>query len=206
MITTRTSTWLVLGSVSLVAIGLGLHSSPKAAPVAKAQINAAVLNLAYVIRYYKKWDDFREVYKKKQEGFEAELKDFKQDIDKLTNEIATAGDDESREQLEKQKKDAQRSMDERTHDAKKELDELESKNLVEMYKEVAAAAERHAKAHGIEMELHCQDGTTLDEVNNPTNIGRKINQEALYPMYLAPGVDISKEVVAALNEDYDRAK
>jgi Skp family chaperone for outer membrane proteins len=91
-------------------------------------------------------------------------------------------------------------MQDKTDEGKQVLADMEAKQFSEIYKDVMGAAERHAKANGIEMVMHFNDGTTEAEVNNPNNIGRKMGQGALFPLYLAPGLDISKDVLTALNE------
>jgi Skp family chaperone for outer membrane proteins len=206
--TARRSTCFVLGSLSLMAVGFALHANPKEppAPATKPEVKAAVLNLSYVIKNWKKWKEFQEEYKKKLEGYDDQLKSMKKardDKDQLARNTADAG---AREALIEEMDNLSKRMKEITDEGKKTLEEIESKQFSDIYKAVTDAAELHAKAHGIEVVMHYNDGTTEDEINNPKNVTRKLGQGALFPLYLAPGVDISREVLAALNEDYDRAK
>ncbi len=38
------------------------------------------------------------------------------------------------------------------------------------------------------------------------NVSRKIQNGSLFPLYVAPGVDITKELVDTLNESYRKSK
>jgi Skp family chaperone for outer membrane proteins len=206
--TARRSTWFVLSSLSFMAVGFALHANPKdsSAPAAKPQVKGAVLNLSYVIKNWKKWKEFQEEYKKKLEGYDDQLKSMKKardDKDQLARNTADAA---AREALIEEMDNLSKRMKEITDEGKKTLEEIESKQFADVYKAVTDAAARHAKAHGIEVVMHYNDGTNEDEINNPKNVARKLGQGALFPIYLAPGVDISKELVAALNEEYDRPK
>ena len=42
--------------------------------------------------------------------------------------------------------------------------------------------------------------TTEAEMNTANNIGRRMNQGACFPLYVTPGMDISEEVLAYLNQ------
>jgi Skp family chaperone for outer membrane proteins len=201
--TARRSIWIVLGSLGLMAVGFALHADPKAspAPSTEPQIKAAVLNLSYVIKNYKKWKDFQEEYKKKLEGYDDQLKSMKKAYDEKDQLARTTEDAAARKALIEDLENLSNRMKEITDEGKKVLADIETKQFSEIYKEVKVAAERHSKAHGIEIVMHYNDGTTEDEVNNPNNVGRKMGQGALFPLYVAPGVDISKEVLAALNKE-----
>jgi Skp family chaperone for outer membrane proteins len=226
--TMRRSTWFVLGTLGLTAIGFALAAGPaggsrgdeapreqqikdleKQVQALNGKLNelkqqepkAAILNLSYVIKHYKKWKDFQEEYKSALGRFDAQLKAQKEDLDELSKELMKPDlDADRRKQIEKQMKEIQRAMQDKTDEGKQTLAAMEAKQFSEIYKDVTGAAERHANANGIEMVMHYNDGTTDAEVNNPMNIGRKMGQGALFPLYVAPGMDISKDVLTALNE------
>ncbi|HEY7428872.1 MAG TPA: hypothetical protein VH682_31870, partial [Gemmataceae bacterium] len=46
---------------------------------------------------------------------------------------------------------------------------------------------------------HYNDAVTPEDFMSPQNIARKLNTGALMPLYAAPGMDISQEVVNMLN-------
>ena len=73
-----------------------------------------------------------------------------------------------------------------------------------IYREVQEAAQRVAVAHGYDMVLHYNDPTTSAEYWSAGNIVRKMQAGACMPIYFAPGIDISADVVNALNQAYSR--
>ena len=49
------------------------------------------------------------------------------------------------------------------------------------------------------MVLHYNDAVTQEDYNSEVNISRKMQAGALMPIYMAPGVDVSMDIVKALN-------
>jgi hypothetical protein len=49
-------------------------------------------------------------------------------------------------------------------------------------------------------------GRSFPPTHNPVKVARKMGQGGLFPLYLAPGLDISKEVLALLNDEKDGAQ
>jgi Skp family chaperone for outer membrane proteins len=171
--------------------------APAAAP--QPQSKVAVLNLSYVIKNYKKWTTFQTEYKTKLESYDGALKTMKGTLD-LKQQAVQKADAGMKEQLEKEMRDIQRAMQDKTDDGKKALAEMEAKQFSTIYKDVQDMTTRYARARGIEIVMHYNDGTTEAEVNNPMNIGRKMGQGACFPLYTAPGIDISQDVLAYLNQ------
>src|SRR5262249_46507016 len=70
-----------------------------------------------------------------------------------------------------------------------------------LYGDVQAAARRYAQAHDLDLVLHYNDAVDARDYWSGANLARKMQAGALMPLYAAPGMDISKEVIAALNAD-----
>jgi Skp family chaperone for outer membrane proteins len=173
--------------------------TPAAAP--QPQSKVAVLNLSFVIKNYKKWTTFQNEYKAKLESYDGELKKLKAQLDLKTEDLKKPGVDAGmKEQLERQMRDIQRAMQDKTEDGKKSLAEMEAKQFSTIYKDVQDMTTRYAKNRGIEIVMHYNDGTTEAEVNNPMNIGRQMGQGACFPLYMAQGIDISGDILAYLNQ------
>jgi Skp family chaperone for outer membrane proteins len=205
-------TVVILAGVSALCmvayLGSRLAAEPPAGTPAKSgasaaapqpQCKVAVLNLSYVIKNYKKWTTFQGEYKAKLETYDAALKTMKGQLDLKQEEMKKA-DAGMKEQLDKQMRDIQRAMQDKTDDGKKALADMEAKQFSTIYKDVQDMTTRYAKSRGIEIVMHYNDGTTEAEINNPMNIGRKMGQGACFPLYTAPGVDISQDVLAYLNQ------
>jgi Skp family chaperone for outer membrane proteins len=179
----------------------------KAAPALppQPQTKVAVLNLSYVIKNYKKWETFQHEYKSKLDAFDEKLKPQKVQLDELDKNRTKPGiDPDTKADIEKKMQDLERSLQDETEEYKKTLAEFEAKSFATMYNDVNMTAERYAKAHDIELVMHFNDGTTEDEINSPNNITRKIGQGALFPIYVTPGMDISKDMLALLNKEKDQ--
>ncbi len=62
-------------------------------------------------------------------------------------------------------------------------------------------------AHGFDLVVHYNDvPADSAEFFSPVNVSRKIQAGAFIPLYIAPGMDITQEVVTALNETYRKRK
>ena len=93
-----------------------------------------------------------------------------------------------------------KEREENSNAAKKVLGKKSDEQMVGLYKEVRAAAQKYAQEHHIELMLHYNDMASDDpELDNPMNIARKIQIGGCVPLYSAPGIDVSKEILAALN-------
>jgi Skp family chaperone for outer membrane proteins len=176
-------------------------STPAAAP--QPQTKIAVLNLSYVIKNYKKWTTFQNEYKQKLEGLDAELKKLKDSYEKMDAEAKKTVDKGMQDKYAKDMRELRNQMQEKTEDGKKVLADMEATQFSTIYKDVQNMTERYARSRGIELVMHFNDGTTEAEVNNPVNIGRKMSQGGCFPLYVTPGMDISKDVLAYLNQAVD---
>jgi Skp family chaperone for outer membrane proteins len=119
------------------------------------------------------------------------LQGIMSDPTKTDEEIAAAAAD-----LKKVEKDLADIGDE----AKKVLGKKSDEQMVILYKDIQSVAERYAKAHDIELVLHWNEATTEEDLFSPLNVARKMQAGTCMPVYVAPGMDISKEVVAILND------
>ncbi len=196
---------IVAGVVALCLVGyIGsrLAAEPPKAPAAapQPQTKVAVLNLSSVIKGYTKWKQFQDDYKKKLEDFDTKLKPMKEDYEKYEKEMKKAEIPAAqKEEYGKKMREIQRVMQDKAEDYKKVLAEYEGNSFTTIYNDVKSMTERYARSKGIELVMHYNDGTTPAEVNAPTNIGRKMGQGACFPLYTAPGMDISEDVLKYLN-------
>jgi Skp family chaperone for outer membrane proteins len=179
------------------------NETPKAALALpeQPQTKVAVVNLSYVMKSYKKWTALQKDHKKMVEDLEVELKSMQDTFEAKQKLIQTIEDDATRKMLRKELDDLLKRTNKKGDEAKKTFADLEAKSIAVIYKDIQAVSERCAKSHGIDLVMHFNDGTTEDEVNTPINIRRKMYQGALFPLYITPGMDMSKEVLALLNEE-----
>jgi hypothetical protein len=60
-------------------------------------------------------------------------------------------------------------------------------------------------AQGYDLVLHYNDATTSQEYWSAMNIARKLQAGACMPLHYGPGVEITNEVVNALNTAFSRS-
>jgi Skp family chaperone for outer membrane proteins len=201
---------IVAGVVALCLVGyVGSRLAaepPKTAPTAgtpaapQPQTKVAVMNLSYVIKNYKKWEAFQKDYKEKLEAFDKQLAPKKKEYEDWEKELKKPEVSAAqKEEIGKKMREIQRVMQDKAEDYKKVLAEFEGNSFTTIYNDVKNMTERYARSKGIELVMHYNDGTTEAEVNTPTNIGRKMGQGACFPLYTAPGMDISQDVLKYLN-------
>jgi Skp family chaperone for outer membrane proteins len=197
-----------LGTLIYVGRLWAQQSAVGTAPAAAAEprTRIALLNLSYVVKNYTRYQSFQQEIKKDIEPFQQRDADKKKLAEGLIKErdLQTTPADR-RDAIEKQLRDLQHDIEENKVEAKKLLDRKMDEQLKILYMDVRAAAHRYALAHNFELVLHYNDATTEAEYNNPANIARKMQAGPCMPLYAAPGMDISNEVVTALNAAYPAA-
>jgi Skp family chaperone for outer membrane proteins len=176
------------------------------AMAAEPRTRIALLNLTYVVKNYNRYQAFQQEIKKAIEPYQQRDADKKKLAESLIKEreVQTTPADR-RDVIEKQLRDLQHDIEENKMEAKKMLDKKSDEQLKILYMDVRGAAHRYALAHNFELVLHYNDATTEADYNSPANIARKMQSGACMPLYAAPGMDISNEVVAALNAAYPAA-
>ncbi|NBO91530.1 MAG: OmpH family outer membrane protein [Planctomycetia bacterium] len=160
----------------------------------------ALLNLTYVIKNYGKFKTFQDELKASVDPFQAKDTSWKKEGEAMAKESqdpkTTA---ERRDQIEKKLKELTRLIEDNKMEASKVLNKKQGEQLKILYNDVRVAAYRYAQAHGHDMVLHYNDAVTEQDYNSEQNISRKMQAGALMPVYMAPGVDVSMDIVKALN-------
>ncbi len=171
---------------------------PQAQPL---RTRIAVINLSEVIKGYDKWKTFQQSYKQAFEHFNVEFETrkktglgLKSDLGKLTP------DDPNAEKIKQQLRELDRQVQDLGEEAKKYLGKMQDGFAVEVYREVNEAVEHYARANDIEMVMHFNDGVTAQDIMNPANVQRKLQNPACMPMYTAPGMNITASITEMLNQ------
>jgi Skp family chaperone for outer membrane proteins len=166
-----------------------------AAPTPKARI--AVVNIAYLLKYSKKANDFnkemQDIYKPFQDK-EKELIATREAVTKEAQKLAPS-EDAKRDELTKRHKDITRAIEDNTLAAKNELGKRSGQQLKILYGEIYDAARRYARAHDYDIVLQYADAFEPADMENPYLIERKLKTSPVLPLYMTPGVDISQQVV-----------
>jgi len=196
----------------LLALGLAGYVSTSylsAQNAAKAVVTAgdhknkiALLNLNHVVKNYQKAVALNNEMKDLFTPLQAKSKAKTAQLEALTKEAQAKP--EQRDALEKQARALKRELEDLSNEAQAMVGKKQDEQVVLIYREVQDACQRIAVAHGYDMVLHYNDPTTSAEYWSAMNIVRKMQAGACMPLYFAPGVDISADVVNALNQAYSR--
>jgi Skp family chaperone for outer membrane proteins len=194
---------LILGTLVLVGRS---WSETKTAPAPRTKV--ALINLAQVVKNYDKVKAFQNETKAALQHFQEKSKELQKQIETHTKEMQKSDlEADQREKLGKSLRKYQRQLEDLSNDAKTTWTKKNDEQMVILYKEVVTAAQRYGAAHGFELVLHYNDAATdQPDYWHPGNVTRKLQAGACIPMHIASGMDITKEVVTALNDGYRQAK
>jgi Skp family chaperone for outer membrane proteins len=176
-------------------------SQPAAAP-AEPQTRIALLNLTYVIKNYKKYQNFNEEIKGLVEPFQKTDVALRQELESLGKQAETLtgpGQSSARENLERKARELKRRMEDNQAEFKLKMGARSDDEMKILFTDVYQAAQGYANAHGFELVLHYNDATTEADWLSAQNIGRKLNTGALMPLIVTGKLDISKDILNLLN-------
>lgn len=194
---------LALGAYLGTNLLLAQTAAPK--PVAQPteqRSRIGLLNLHHVVKNYTKAVALNNEMKEVFTPLQAKTKAKTIQLEALNKEGQLKP--ELRETIEKQMRILKRELEDLSNEAQVMIGKKQDEQVVLIYREVQEASQRVAVAHGYDMILHYNDPTTSAEYWSAGNIVRKMQAGACMPIYFAPGVDISADVVNALNQAYSR--
>ena len=200
------------GSVLLILVALvavdRLWSDGKVQPPAP-RTHVALVNVTYLFKNYEKFKTHQKKLQSESTEFQRRAKELQDQVTALQKEMQAPGTSaERREKLQTRIQRQVRKIDDSRANAQRILNRESSKLLVESYAEVQQATERYARAHAIELVVQYTDAPpdAVQDLNNPSNIMRKLQAPGGVPLYVAPGVDITRELLAILNSNLPPAK
>jgi Skp family chaperone for outer membrane proteins len=177
------------------------QAAPASAPQAGAapRTKVALLNLTYVIKNYTKYISFQEEIKGIIKPFQGTDAQLRKEGEELSKQVSATTAAEKRAEVERKLKDLQRKIEDNNAEAKLVLGKKSDDQMKILYMDVLEAAQRYAVSHEFDLVLHYNDAVTKEDYFSAPNIARKVQTGALMPLYAAPGMDISTEVVNMLN-------
>jgi Skp family chaperone for outer membrane proteins len=196
---------LVAGIAALVAglyIGSRLtaqQGSGAAAP--QPQTRVAVMNLPKVIKDYHKTVKQEDEIKQEAQKYEPVLKELSTKINNLkstpiSDPVKVAAAKEELKKLE-------RDMADRTEERNSKIQAKSTEAMQTLYKDVEGAVSALARSRNIELVFFYNDAIDPNSKYNPEVLRMKVGSSGM-PIYTAPGLEITAEVVNVLNYNYDR--
>ena len=202
----------VIAAAGMVALSLAIFvshrlwaQSPGAArPATPASgTKVALINLTYVIKNYERFKAFNEELKGAVKPFQDKDTGYKKELEGLAKEAqdpkTTA---ERREMIERNGKDLQRKIEDNKADVQKVVGKKRDEQLKILYMDIHNVVSRFAQSHGYDLVVHFHDALTTQDYWSGPNVARKMQTDALMPMYYSPSLDISGHIVATLNSSY----
>lgn len=198
---------LVAVAVVVAAYGgsrLSAKAEAPARPAPPKQPRIAILNLRFIVKNYKKYKAFMEEVKRLDEKYVNEVKAKNKEADKLQKRLTETTDEEKREQIQKSLRRISNEIKEISESARKEMGRRGEKEMVLVYKEIRDVAIRHAKANKIDLVLKFNGAADKEERDSPILIKQNFNDGAC-PIYWEDSLDISEDILKALNDAFDRS-
>lgn len=188
-----------------VSIYLGSHVLAQQPPQTQAapplQSKIALVNLAQVIKNYEKFKNFQAQLKTEMEPLQKEIEAKK---GQLAAKEAEGNKPETpaarREQLQKEIKAIQREMQDKIDEANNVLAKKRVEQLQTIYRDVQDAVTAYARAYNIELVLQFSDSIDPAEKVSPAALQAKLGNQACFPLYNDPRMDITNPVTQMLNQ------
>jgi len=194
---------------SLAALGLMAYmggrliadpngSSSPSAPPSRPKTAIAVFNLSNVMENCEHAKAFIEDSKAEAKSLQNQIEPMLKDFEALKKKLAALPEqkrDAYKDEYEKQERAIQDFEKKGRESIKKKSDQ----QIKILYKEIEDAVVRLAKYRQIDLVMHYND--FVDEMKDqPANIRQKFMNAPLFPMYSAPGIDITKDILTMLNQ------
>ena len=165
------------------------------------QTRIGLINMSRVLKGSKKTQatqaELRTQAKEVQQKLEP-LKNEVQDLQLRHDDPATPA--ATREQIAQKIRQLRNQIEDESARAQSRLSKESDEAVVALYRQIEEAANRIAKAKGLELVLFYTDAVTEEDFYNPGNIQRKMTKAgALIPMVVSPGMDITEAVIDGLN-------
>jgi Skp family chaperone for outer membrane proteins len=199
---------LALASLG-VAVWLGNHllaQTPGQATSITGPTRVATINMAMVLKGYKKFEIVNKELRSLAEPYEKKTKEAAEALKKCEDYLREGkGTEQQREEVRQNAIRWKRVIEDINAEAAKKIMPAQNEKLVQMYREIQDAVSRYARSNGIHLVLQCEDAISDADLFTATNIARKMKAStagAFVPLYQVPGVDISQAVLDLLNAPY----
>src|SRR4051812_11723657 len=131
---------VVLVLSALTFVGRSWSEAPKAPPAPRTKVG--MVNLAVVLKNYKKFTVYQEEMKTALQAFQKRDKEFKREIEDLAREFKEPGQSaEMREEIEAKLKKLTQKMEDNSSSARKLVEKKQEKQMLTLYKDIQQTVE-----------------------------------------------------------------
>lgn len=205
---------IVCIAAGVLALSLGVYVSTRLwaqtptapQPPQHVQTRIGILNMGYVLKNYQKVDVYTAEMKDHFKRFDDSLKEKKNLVEARTKQANDPQFAAQREVIQKEITKLNREAEDMQNDMKKFISTKTDEQMVTIYKEIQEAAARYAMAQGLDLVLTHIDAVNEADYLNPMNVMGKMQQRACMPLYYNKGMDVSKDIVEALNKNFSAGR
>ena len=170
--------------------------STKVAPT-RPKTAIAVFNLSNVMENCDHAKTFIAESKADAKSLQAQIEPMLKKFEELKKKIVETPQDQ-REKYADQYKKMERDIKDFEDQGKEQIKKKSDQQIKILYKEIEDAAIRLAKYRNIDLVMHYNDFVN-DLKDQPANIRNKFINAPLFPVYSAPGVDVTEDILKMLN-------
>lgn len=186
----------------LIAQATGAKSSSTTPTRPKTAI--AIFNLSNVMENCDHAKAFIAESKADAKSLQAQIEPMIKKFEDLKKKIVETPQDQ-REKYANEYKRLERDIKDFEDQGKEQIKKKSDQQIKILYKEIEDATVRLAKYRNIDLVMHYND--FVNELKDqPANIRNKFINAPLFPVYSAPGVDITDDILAMLNRNSSAGK
>jgi len=160
--------------------------------------------MVQVLKSYKKFTNIEAELRQRSQELDKKLEPFRVQLTQMQTEANKPETSQARrEQLQREFRELELKAKTAEEDAKKELMSRSGAAYVTIYREVEDLVKRFAASNGYGLVLFYNDAIDEPDLHHPANVQRKLLQPAaVMPLYVTPGMDITKTIADNLNAMY----
>jgi Skp family chaperone for outer membrane proteins len=190
-----------VAGLALAGLAFWVGSRMQAQAPRPLQTRVALINMVQVLKNYKKAQAFEGQIRDRVKGMEATLKPYQEKHNKLRDELANPATAPARkEQIQAEMKKIAFEGNQKKDELEKDLVKMNNDYVKQVYMEVQETVTAYSRANNYELVMFYNDVVTADDFYHPETIKKKLQlPAALMPMVVAPGMDVSDQIVTTLN-------
>jgi Skp family chaperone for outer membrane proteins len=192
----------------VVYLGTRLWAQPVQLPAppggaAAPRTRVCLINLSQVVQKYQKYLNYQNSVKAERDEAQRQLEAQRKQLAAWAAEHDQPQTPAARkEQLAHDIKASERQLKDYTDEYNEKHAKAELDLMVAIYKDIQDLLKRYAVARDIDLILQYNDMITPADFYNPTIFRSKLMNQALMPMVMASGIDITDEVARLLNQQF----
>ena len=181
-----------------------MGGAAKEAPAQPRAQRIVIVNIAKVLRDYKKANFQGHEITKKREMYVKRVQAYRDEMAQVQKAFTQATDPTVKKQLQEQALAIQRKIEDLDREAQQELTKLSNDTIVRVYQEIKGVIYDIAKTNSLDMVLCYPAASNEKDENSPQVAQLMLQTPALIPFY-HHGMDITEVVIKTLNVRYPSA-